>query len=286
MAKVEPLADERDHVLETLIDLEHYPLLSRGSPGYIKAVENARAGLAGTGCARLTGFIRHQLKEHLRNESLELAPEVQVKSTTMTPYVSSDDSFPEDHPRRNLQQATNGFVTRDLIPESTLIQQLYSSPSFMQFLADCFEKEKLFKFADPMRGLVVNVMPSDTSLPWHFDANEFIVTLMTVRPESGGIFEYCPGIRTPHEENYQDVHSVLDGDRSLVRELELNVGDLQLFKGQYSLHRVREGQGDRHTAIFGYSEGPGYIGTAESTRQAYGRCMQEHIDADEQRDHR
>ncbi len=283
MSELMTKTNPADGVLETLVDLDAYPLHDPDGPGYAAAVERARAALASDGCARIEGFIRSDQHERLYRQSLQMAPEIQVKSTQFTPYVSSDESFPKGHPRRRIQDATNGFVTRDLIPNDALVQQLYSSPAFMRFLAACFGKEELHQFADPMRGLVVNVMPSNTTLPWHFDANEFIVSLMTVRPDSGGIFEYCPNIRTPGAENYDQVEAVLDGDRTQVKELELNVGDLQLFMGRYSLHRVREGHGERHTAIFGYSETPGYIGTADSTRRAYGRCLQEHIDADKRR---
>lgn len=170
-------------------------------------------------------------------------------------------------------------MTRDLIPRHDVIQRLYGWEPFIAFLADCFDKRQLHQFADPMRGLVVNIMPTGTQLPWHFDANEFIVSLMTVAPDPGGLFEYCPGIRQPGRENYDAVAAVLDGDREPVNSLELTIGDLQLFAGRYSLHRVRKGLGERHTAIFGYSEKPGYIGSAESTRQAYGRCLPAHIEA-------
>ncbi|MET1416648.1 hypothetical protein ABVF61_30555 [Roseibium sp. HPY-6] len=272
-----------DFVLETLVDLEAYPLLAPNSLDYASAVKSAQAGLNNDGCARIEGFIRAEQLEQLREESMRLAPNVQVKQSRFTPYISVDESFPDCHPRRRIQDATNGFVTRDLIPESALIQKLYGAPAFKRFLADCFDKPVLHEFADPMRGLVVNVMPEDTTLPWHFDTNEFIVSLMTVKPDSGGLFEYCPGIRAPGSENYDDVRAVLDGWQDPVKTLELDVGDLQLFMGRYALHRVCEGKGERHTAIFGYSEDAGYIGTADSTRQAYGRCMQAHIDADQNR---
>jgi hypothetical protein len=270
-------------VLNRIVDLDRYPLLSPGADAYQAAIDAARAGLHGEGCACIAGFIRADRIGQLRDESLALSPRVAARDTAFTPYISADDSFPEGHPRRRVQQATNRFVTRDLIDPSSLIQLLYGAPAFIRFLAACFDKEELFQFADPMRGLVVNVMAENTTLPWHFDTNEFVVSLITVKSKTGGVFEYCPNIRAPGAECYDDVRAVLDGARHPVRELDLKVGDLQLFKGRYALHRVRNGAGERHTAIFGYSEQPDYIGTAESTRQAYGRCMQAHIDADKSR---
>jgi hypothetical protein len=76
---------------------------------------------------------------------------------------------------------------------------------------------------------------------------------------------------------------VLAGSRpDLVNRLTLNPGDLQLFKGRYSLHRVTEVDGGaaRHTAIFAYSERPGMIGSLERTRQLFGRVLPEHVMAE------
>ncbi len=73
---------------------------------------------------------------------------------------------------------------------------------------------------------------------------------------------------------------MLDDKRDEVKVLDLQVGDIQIFKGRFSMHRVTPTQGQRHTVIFGYSREPGYIGSVESTQRIYGRVMQEHIDAD------
>lgn len=58
----------------------------------------------------------------------------------------------------------------------------------------------------------------------------------------------------------------------------LRPGDLQLFRGRYSLHRVTEVRGKtaRHTAIFSYSTRPGVVGSAARTRQLFGRTLSEH----------
>jgi len=151
----------------------------------------------------------------------------------------------------------------------------------MGFVAACLGAKEVYQFADPMRGLIINTMDEGNTLGWHFDANEFIVSLMTRRAEHGGEFEYCPDIRWPGHENYEAVAGVLNGDRASVKTLELQVGDLQIFKGRYALHRVRQiEQGARHTVIFGYAREPGFIGSVASTLKVYGRVMQDHLDAD------
>lgn len=214
-------------------------------------------------------------------ETEKLAPLALFSREEYTPYgTPPDGSFPPGHPRCNTHRTTSGNVTRDLIPETTLIQQLYQSPAFQAFVADCLDSRQIFPFRDPMRGLIINAMPDSTTLGWHFDANEFVVSLMTRHSEAGGEFEYCPNIRNPGNEKYEAVQGVLDGERTLVKVLDLQVGDIQIFKGRFSLHRVAPTSGQRHTVIFGYAREPGYIGSVESTMRVYGRVMQEHIDAD------
>ena len=73
---------------------------------------------------------------------------------------------------------------------------------------------------------------------------------------------------------------VLDGDDRLIRTLRLEPGDLQIFRGRYSLHRVAPlaGPRPRYVAIFSYAEEPGMVGSPERTRQLYGRVLPIHTE--------
>ena len=68
---------------------------------------------------------------------------------------------------------------------------------------------------------------------------------MIQKPEKGGVFEYCPNIREPGNENFEEVKKVLDGDRARVRQLKLEPGDLQIFKGRFTMHRVTRVKGNK-----------------------------------------
>lgn len=270
--------------LTSLIDLERFPIDQPGSDAYRGAVESVRAQLRVDGCALLSRFIRGDIQAALQEESEALAPKAFFSDNSVNPYVTADDpSLPADHPIRCFQHYTNGFVARDLIPEGAIVKQLYVNATFQRFIADCLEEPVIHEFADPIAGLVINVMPDDTELPWHFDTNEFIVSLMTRRPDRGGEFQYCPDIRRPGEENFADVQRVLQGDHELVKSLTLNTGDLQLFKGRYSMHRVAPAQGQRLCTLLGYAKTPDMMGSLEHTRKIYGRVTQQHIDAHNQR---
>ena len=55
-------------------------------------------------------------------------------------------------------------------------------------------------------------------------------------------------------------------------------GDLQIFFGRYSLHRVTRprGNAERHTLILGYAKEPNLIGRAERTKKLFGRLADVH----------
>ena len=94
---------------------------------------------------------------------------------------------------------------------------------------------------------------------------------------TGGAFEYAPGIRKGSE-NFSEVGRVLDGTSKLIKVLELEPGDLQLFRGRYSLQRVTPliGSTPRYVAIFSYVEQPDMVGSLERTEQLYGRTLPIH----------
>ena len=117
-------------------------------------------------------------------------------------------------------------------------------------------------------------------LPWHFDSCEFTLSIMIQKPEKGGIFEYCPNIREPGNENFDEVKKVLNGDRTRVQQLKLEPGDLQIFKGRFTLHRVTEVEGEksRYMCIPAYVLDPLRVNTPEHSKAIYGKVLPIHIE--------
>ena len=105
------------------------------------------------------------------------------------------------------------------------------------------------------------------------------MTLVIQNGVKGGEFEYCANLRSPTDENYAGVEEVLAGKRGPVKTLNLRPGDLQIFKGRYSLHCVNPvvGMLKRYVAIFSFVEEPGMVGSPERTRQLYGRVLPIHL---------
>jgi hypothetical protein len=263
-----------------LVDTGRYPFTDPGGPEWREIVARTRDELREVGCSVLRDFIRPELREVLRDECAAAAPHAYTKAERVNAYnIALETPLPDDHPGRVIMERGNAFVARDQIPATAIIQQLYTSPVYRRFVADCFGQPTLHELADPLSGLTLNVIAPGRAHPWHFDTNEFTVSMLTQQADSGGTFEYCPNIRSATSENLDDVRAVLAGQSDLVRRLDLRPGDLQLFLGRYSLHRVTTVRGSlaRHTAIFAYSERAGVIGSPERTRQLFGRVLPEHL---------
>lgn len=269
--------------LAAVVDTERYPLDAPGSARWDEVVRRARDDLAADGCTVLPGFVRPDLLATLRDEGAELAPHAYYTVEKVNAYnIPLDSDLPPDHPATIVLERGNAFVARDLIPPTAVIQVLYTSAAFQRLVAECFGLPQLHEYTDPLAGLCLNVVAPGMSHPWHFDTNEFTVSMLTQEPDAGGVFEYCPRIRTPEAENLADVRAVLTGaGDSFIRRLTLRPGDLQLFQGRFSLHRVSpvEGTTQRHSAIFAYSDRPGIVGAVERTRQLFGRVLPDHLAA-------
>ncbi len=271
----------------SLVDIARYPLDNPQDDRYCKALSLIRARLEQDGCAVIPGFLSSRGLSHLLDEAQErraLAYFSANKKTNV--YFSSDDaSLAEDHPRRIFLERTNGFITSDCYDDSTASRALYYWPALMKFIQDCLGKDQLYIYDDPVSNMIVNVLTPGSQFNWHFDTNEFTITMLLKSAASGGHFEYAPNLRNAEDECYEDVRAVLSGDARQVTRLKLAPGDLQLFLGRFSLHRVTKNTGpsDRLLLIMSFAEKPGMIGSVERTRELYGKVTDAHLEAQAQR---
>ena len=169
---------------------------------------------------------------------------------------------------------SNAFIPADHFKSEGPLRTIHDFPAFDPFVKDCLQEEKFYRYADPLADVIADLAEEGQGFPWHFDTNNFTITLAIQNAESGGAFEYAPGIRKDGE-NFDAVRDVLDGTSDHVTKLELEPGDLQLFRGRYSLHRVAPLFGEKTLCChFSYVEEPGMVGSPERTKQLYGRvCL-------------
>lgn len=258
-----------------LIDLDRYPL---DDPDLIA---RTNAQLNDDGCAVLKGFIRADRMDALVAEAAASAAFGHRNFNRTNAYFTKDDpSLPDSHPLRRFYDRSNSFVPADNFGPDSLLRQIYETPAFTSFIKRSLGEQNFYRYADPLADVIVNAAEEGGGFPWHFDTNNYTVTLAIQNSEDGGAFEYAPGLRTPTDENYAGVGAVLDGVSDQVKTLDLQPGDLQIFKGRYSLHRVTPLQGDRMrlVAIFSFVEYPDMVATPERCRQLYGRVLPIHME--------
>jgi hypothetical protein len=200
-------------------------------------------------------------------------------------YAKDDPSLPKDHPKRNFMNRYNGYLNSDCFSNNSEMKFLYETEELLKFVSACLGVSPIYRWADPLACHAYNVMKPEGVLPWHFDSCEFTLSLMIQKPEKGGVFEYCPNIREPGNENFKEVKKVLDGDRARVRQLKLEPGDLQIFKGRFTLHRVTkvEGQKSRYMCIPAYVLDPWRVNTPEHSKAIYGKILPIHIERNQVR---
>ncbi|MBK8161395.1 MAG: hypothetical protein IPK59_22470 [Rhodospirillaceae bacterium] len=262
------------------IDTDRYPIGEAGS-ARDALIADLRAAIEREGCAVLKGFVRAERLGELVAESDRVAIHGHRNFNRTNPYFTKDrPDLPASHPLRRFYDRSNAFVPADNFGPESILRAIYEWPAFAPFIQAALGEARFYRYADPLADVIVNLAEAGNGFPWHFDTNNYTVTLAIQNAETGGDFEYSPHLRSPTDENYAGVEAVLDGDSRLIRTLHLEPGDLQIFKGRYSLHRVTPlvGARPRYVAIFSFTEEPGMVGSPERTRQLYRRVLPVHIE--------
>ena len=264
-------------VSSELIDYRRWPI-NRESGERNSLVEKVRSDLARDGCAVIKGFLTPQGITALTSEAEGVADKGHRSFNRTNVYFTKDDpDLPIDDPRRQFFDRSNAFIAADNFRQNGALRTIHDSQGFDRFIQDCLQENDFHRYADPLADVIVNAAEEGNGFPWHFDTNNFTVTIAIQNAENGGAFEYAPRIREG-DENFAEVSRVLNGTSDKVKVLNLEPGDLQIFRGRYSLHRVAPlvGRRPRYVAIFSYVEQPNMVGAPERTKQLYGRTLPIH----------
>ena len=268
--------------LESIIDLNKYPIHELNSSTIKRLIKRCKEELKHFSCCTIPGFgLTKSIKTMLSEVEKKLG-EVYWSEEKINPYLNSKDeiSLPKNNPKRIFAHRNNGYLNSDLFDKNSELKFLYERQELLNFVSACVGISPLYRWADPLACHAYNMMKPNGILPWHFDSCEFTLSILIQKPENGGVFEYCPNIREPGNENFDEIKKVLDGDRKRVRQLKLEPGDLQIFKGRFTLHRVTkiEGKLSRYLAIPAYVLDPWRVNTPEHSRAVYGKVLPIHFE--------
>ncbi|MDB2391276.1 hypothetical protein N9X12_08695 [Alphaproteobacteria bacterium] len=263
----------------TLINLDRYPIHIDGA-ARDALIAQIHEQLAQDGCVVLKQFLTPSAVGLVTKEADSVAQYAHRSFNRTNPYFTTDDpSLDSDDPRRQFFDRSNAFIPADHFTADGPLRQIHDFPAFDPFIKACLGHENVYRYADPLADVIVNMAEEGEGFPWHFDTNNFTITLAIQNADEGGLFQYAPNIRRSGE-NFEAVKKVLDGSSDQTVSLALEPGDLQLFKGRYSLHRVSPLSGNvkRYVAIFSYVEEPNMVGAPERTKQLYGRVLPIHLE--------
>lgn len=260
--------------LDKQIDLAKHPITDPESPAAAELIDRCRRDLRARGAYVLEGFLHQGAVGTIIDELGGVLENAFYKPKTHNPYLApADESFPPSHPRNREQLTNSATLAYDFIGNEGLLERIYRWPPLRAFIAKTLGYDELYPYEDELAAVNALVYPPGTQTGWHFDNAHFVVTLMLRQGQGGGVYEYAPFIRAPDEDNFPAIEAVLDGDAGPVHTLEQRAGDLVVFQGRYTLHRVTEVQGssDRLIAVLSYDVRPGTTLTPHTRTTFYGR---------------
>jgi hypothetical protein len=258
------------------INFERYPLTDPEKMAAIIA-ECSEALERDQYCA-LPEFLLPDALSEAVDEVKALQPKANAANSLRNCYLhrQGDAALPQEHPRNIMLPALYRMIPADLLGEASHLKSLYFWEPFQKMVAAIVGEDVLYPSADALQPVNVICYGVGDQSAWHFDStNAFTMTLMLQPAEAGGAFEMAPNTRVSAEdEDIPYMTEVLTGPSDRVVSVGRSAGELTIFRGCNSLHRVSpvEGTRDRLMAVFVYEDRPGVKGDPEVNMTVYGRA--------------
>ena len=246
--------------IETLIDLDKYPLNQPDSIEWNTIVAQCRKDLVDKGMYELPGFLKsdalqaatNKILPRMANDSVEIRREHNIY------FLDKVEGLADDHPALKKIMTINHTLCADQLVDTPLTD-VYEWPNFRKFIAATMELPVLHLMDDELaRVNVLSYRPGE-ALNWHFDRSEFTITMLLQRAAKDGIFQYRRELRTDTNPNYEGVGKMIAGNDPEVISVDVEPGALNVFRGHNTAHRVTTVSGDkeRMVAVFSLYEKPG-----------------------------
>ena len=131
------LADAERTDLVELVDTDRYPLRRRRARLQAE-IARVREDLDRERRAAASP----RALEQARDEGRELSTRAITPAAASAPGSPATTKTSPSDPRRHFMERTSGFVTRDMIPPNTVIQQLYVSPAMKRLVTECLQRTR------------------------------------------------------------------------------------------------------------------------------------------------
>ncbi len=236
-------------MLAGIVDLDRYPLHEVGSATVEALIREGQATLARDALFSLPGFVRPKAAAFMAAEIEARVPMACRYEADRCAYLTAGSDWPAGHPRLSTHRCSYHQVLNYQISNDSPLRRLYCWEPLREFMRQVLGYETFYRSECPHLALTSKVAREGDADGWHFDGNDVVFSILLKAPEAGGEFEYVPHIRSAEDEHYEAVAAVFAGDRSQVRSPVLSVGDLNIFQGDYTLHRVTPVQGPRPRVV-------------------------------------
>ena len=234
-----------------LIDIERYPIEALDRKRGRELIQRCRRLLETQALCRLPGFVPADIARRMVQETQPAIPKGFVFETDRRAYTDGGNPWAGDQPRSAAHTCRYRQILSQ-ISNDALIRRLFLWPVLTEFVRRVLGAASLYQNACPHFALTVQVSDQGDRNGWHFDGNDFVVSLLLQAPDSGGEFEYAPDIRNPDDENYRGVARVFADPDSHANRVALACGTFALVKGDFLPFSLPEGiSGVELTAIDG-----------------------------------
>ena len=230
--------------MNSIVNSTDYPIHDLDSRVVLDLVASARSELALMGACHFPRFLNSSGLFACLKEAVVLESQAHPSNNEYTPYYQEpDDGYPAGHPRNSTVRFAVRYISRKLIPQDSPLRMLFEGDDLLAFLRNLLPNEPLYRYSDDRGSLNYTVMGTNDQLGWHFDACELVASVLLRPADFGGDFEYIPAVRSTDDENFGAVESILSGQDERRKTVTFQSGDLLLFRGRHSLHRVTSIEG-------------------------------------------
>jgi len=264
--------------LADIVNLERYPIDALDTDRGRELISWCRAQFVDSVSCELPAFIRPDAIESVIND-VESREAHAFRSSRQrsaygfySPSHSETPEVSEDDPHAALQWRDVCYLGYDEFDAGSVLHALYESEEVCAFSAAVLGLPEVHTVADPLMAAPISLHYEGCQLGWHCDTQEFTITVMFRTSEAGGLFEYVP-LAGPGDANFECVPEVFNGDRTLVRSVDIQPGSIVLFRGANTLHRVTPTQGGkpRVLCVFHLEQKPGRIYPDQWKIDVFGR---------------